>query len=987
MLKKQLFSKFSKVLLVFGMILSMCFNKTYDVSAWDSNIPHEFTRVKEISYPWWWSQKIDSTRSWSTVMCKYNGQLSYCLEASKNTPVAGDYAAQVIDHNTAVRKLLYYGYGGPGYNSEMKSIYDQQLKACVPDDFSTSKGNWDDGAYLFTHIWLSYAYCGDLMGLNIEGFNQKWPNPDGNGGYGDNILWGYHVILSKPDPGNGAEFSTGSNANFQAAFDKTNMIQKTNSIRFNAGNHETIQIPLQDHVTLHVEGTSISQTGGVATIYGEQTFYLTAPLDNSLSDYKSPVLNSSAKGKFCALAIMPGGDKQSHGSWVYENASNLQYSVDWLDFGYIDLYKSSSNKDLTNTNGCYSLKGAQYGIYCDGVKVDEIMTDENGYGKSSILPVGNYTVKEIKASPGYQLDQTEYHVTVNKEKTVTVEVKEVPFNAVAIEITKIDAETKNVSQGMTSLENAEFTIKYYDDYYEKHADLPNKATKTWVIQTKKNTENQYVACLLDSYKVAGDSFYYNDGIPVLPLGTLTIQETKAPKGYLLKEATLFDKNGHDVSVENGILLTQIQRKGDSASLVAGHYTVSSDKVIKGKIKVTKKSMKTEEVVSYRETSFGVYAKNDMYIGEKYYKANERITELKTKDGVAVSDDLPYGCYIIKEDDAPDGFEINLDKQEVEIKKDGQVYPVTFLNKEKTGQLTLYKTLSNHQATFTGDAFIEGNHYALYALTDIVDPATGKMVYKQDEAISRKIIGTGVYGDDGEKVTDKNGQCSWENLPLGKYYAKETKTNVSLVLNKNKVIFPELTENEVDQTEIISQSVHTSDKVKEFQFVFFKQNIESKFDKHNGLNGATFQIKLKDDVDKYGWEKASLQDEVTTKEMNGKNGYAQTKYLPYSTYIVKETDAPQGYQQLLDPFIISFDNVNEKFTFFVNGKEIGDNDDNYQLIFDENNELYTINMTIFNQHLVKTGDESHFLLYSGLTMGSLGVIVFIIVEIYRRKQDN
>lgn len=42
--------------------------------------------------------------------------------------------------------------------------------------------------------------------------------------------------------------------------------------------------------------------------------------------------------------------------------------------------------------------------------------------------------------------------------------------------------------------------------------------------------------LTKEYKVSGDEFYYDsNGNITLPLGTITIQETKAPKGYLLNE--------------------------------------------------------------------------------------------------------------------------------------------------------------------------------------------------------------------------------------------------------------------------------------------------------------------------------------------------------------------------------------------------------------------------------------------------------------------
>ena len=36
--------------------------------------------------------------------------------------------------------------------------------------------------------------------------------------------------------------------------------------------------------------------------------------------------------------------------------------------------------------------------------------------------------------------------------------------------------------------------------------------------------------------MSGDSFYMQDGKAVLPLGTLTVEETKAPNGYLLEGA-------------------------------------------------------------------------------------------------------------------------------------------------------------------------------------------------------------------------------------------------------------------------------------------------------------------------------------------------------------------------------------------------------------------------------------------------------------------
>ena len=104
MKQKKIFDKVMKIFAVMVFILSMCFSQKYanNVEAWDNSTPHEFTRIKQIDYPWWWSSKIASAKKWSTYMCKYDNKYAYCLEASKKSPSAGKYPAQVIENNEAV---------------------------------------------------------------------------------------------------------------------------------------------------------------------------------------------------------------------------------------------------------------------------------------------------------------------------------------------------------------------------------------------------------------------------------------------------------------------------------------------------------------------------------------------------------------------------------------------------------------------------------------------------------------------------------------------------------------------------------------------------------------------------------------------------------------------------------------------------------------------------------------------------------------------
>ena len=115
-------------------------------------------------------------------------------------------------------------------------------------------------------------------------------------------------------------------------------------------------------------------------------------------------------------------------------------------------------------------------------------------------------------------------------KTATLKVSDTPkVTDTLIELFKIDMETqKGNPQGNASLAGAEFTWKYYAGFYNKD-NLPVEATRTWVTKTIAETDSDgtthYITKLADAYKVSGDSFYMQDGKVVLPLGTLTVEET------------------------------------------------------------------------------------------------------------------------------------------------------------------------------------------------------------------------------------------------------------------------------------------------------------------------------------------------------------------------------------------------------------------------------------------------------------------------------
>ena len=694
--RRRVFNKLGKIFMVMTMILSMCFSAgNTKVTAWDGNVPHEFTRVKNIKYPEWWGRKIASLKQWSTYSCTYNGQWSYCLESSKKTPSSGNYTASVIENNSMVRKLLYYGFGGPAAWDVFGPDHDLKTAVC-PDDSYLSN---DDVKYLLTHIFLSGAYSGDWNGFSEELFNQTF-----GGSYGTNLMNIYRGIEQLPDPSNGANFSTGNTAKFTATYDKANAQQITNMVTFNANSNETVQFPLQDNVTIHIAGLSSTQTSGTATVYGGQSFYLTTSATNPLSNYQSGNLTSYAKGKFCALAISDGNSaSQTHGSWYQETADTLKYSVEWMGFGYIDLKKTSVNPDMTNNSKLYSLEGAKYGIYEGNKLVQELTTDVNGYAKSSLLLEGKYTVKEISASKGYDVDQTSHGVTVTRGKTTTTNVTEKPKNdPVGLEIIKNDAETLD-PQGDANLAGAEFTVKYYDGFYTKD-NLPSKATRTWLLQTKKASTGQYIASLSNYWKISGDEFYYQDGITTLPLGTISIEETKAPEGYFLKGAKLNvtdTASGMTSFVTDGKYVAQINEQYQGAKLHFGNdanQMIVQEKVKKQRIQLFKSGERegiSGVVKGLQGAEFTWKLKTEVdNVGWDNAKTYAVITT--DENGRAVTDYLPYGKYLVRETKTPKDymtapdFTVSVTKDSSEYNELEQVKLVSVNNKPFASYVKLVK---------------------------------------------------------------------------------------------------------------------------------------------------------------------------------------------------------------------------------------------------------------------------------------------------------
>lgn len=223
--------------------------------------------------------------------------------------------------------------------------------------------------------------------------------------------------------------------------------------------------------------------------------------------------------------------------------------------GKLSIMKKSANPEITDNNPCYELKGAEYGVYKtkadatnDKNKVNTLIigkyddTEKNKNWSNEIeLEAGTYYVKETKAPKGYGLNPKVVSVVIEAGKNTWIGEESNDFvdypqsDPVAVVLGKVDKETnKNKPQGSASLAGAEFTVKYYKGLYDEDPAMKGQTpARTWVLKTD---EDGYCE-LTDSYKVSGDDFFKDsNNVSTFPIGTVTIQETKAPSGYFINDS-------------------------------------------------------------------------------------------------------------------------------------------------------------------------------------------------------------------------------------------------------------------------------------------------------------------------------------------------------------------------------------------------------------------------------------------------------------------
>lgn len=428
----------------------------------------------------------------------------------------------------------------------------------------------------------------------------------------------------------------------------------------------------------------------------------------------------------------------------------------------IQLQKTSATPELTKGNSCYSLAGAEYSIYTNkSCSKDSyfgfIRTDANGFGvygdglDSKGKHVGSdvtnrtYYAKETKAPKGYKLDTTVYTFKDSGKKTVdgvsiySFTCSDKPANdPIALLLQKQDAKT---GQATTRLADAEFTLKYYDGTYKTEKELKGaNATRSWVIKTATNG----IAYLDKAHLVSGDEFYYSSSEnknPCLPLGTVTIQETKAPENYELNP---------------DLYIGQITEEGGLTWLTTnlltpeGQLIVPESETVRGGLSIHKSS--DDAIIKdiwFRITSDNGYSKD---------VATNSMGTINLEDLDIFNDNNEYVKYTIEElgfKDANGNYYIpkrykTEGPKTVTLKKDGTV-TVSFNNSIDTVPLNIIKSADdkNVSGIYFKVTASTGKTYTVVTDNEGKASVSGLPVYDtEDNVITYTVEELGIKKDDG-----------------------------------------------------------------------------------------------------------------------------------------------------------------------------------------------------------------------------------------------
>ena len=607
----------------------------------------------------------------------------------------------------------------------------------------------------------------------------------------------------------------------------------------------------------------------------------------------------------CTVIYISDPDHDCQNIAVYKEAYNPPIELT----GSVRFHKESAMPSISDGNSCYSLDGAEISIYSDADctdLLDTLTTGEDGYTDyySTTFREGDSVTlyfKETKAPKGFLINDEVRSITLDSEDSYTETISDMPGNdPITLLLKKQTADGHG--SGDTRLEGAEYTVKYYDILSDiDPAIAGNEAKYTWIFRTN---ERGYIF-LADNYLVTGSDGLVKDisGMYTLPLGTITLQETKAPEGYLLNDTVYVAQTVLD-SGNNTVRTTNLPTDDNAAQETPYEGTISIQKFLGGS------TVKTSEP----DAEFEIYLTS----AGSYDAAPEESRQIITTDanGYAITKRLPYGTYTVHQTKGNNKYYF-VDDMEITISENNANYHKIL----EDSPIEFYIKMVKKDA-YTGNTVnVAGTTFELY------DDNGSKISFNIMTSSGMQTIDS--------FTTDENG-CVYttEKLLKGNYTLVETKAPDGYVLDSTPVQFT------------VSEDTYTADGGAEFILVeksdkavtgqLTVTKVGEVLDEYKGglyvnpdekgftyregsLSGAKFEVYAAEDIYTADNQKDTAgnrnkhysKGELVTTLVTGTDGKATATNLPLGKYKVVEVEAPDGFVLNPDEQVVTLVYVDDK----------------------------------------------------------------------------
>ena len=499
-----------------------------------------------------------------------------------------------------------------------------------------------------------------------------------------------------------------------------------------------------------------------------------------------------------------------------------------------------------------------FGTALSGEKVDVYATtDSKGIAFFENILIGDsYTIEEVDTAVRY---------VVPEDQTGAIrwnEVTEIAFHNVLkkwrADTLKLDKETEAQPQGNATLEGAVYGV--YKD-----------------------------GTLVDSYTTDENGAFVTKYYPCYENVKWTIQEISPSKGYLL-DPTVYhpDTDAGQYTVERNTAILSVY-----------------EDVIKGKVAIIKHTDDGSTKIETPEVGaeFEVYLKS----AGSYDAADVAQRDILICDefGFAMTKDLPYGTYVVKQTKGWAGREL-LPAFEVFVSEDGEEYRYLINNANFHSYLHVVKKDSTTGKTIP----YAGAGFQIYAPDGT--PVTMTYTYP-----TLTVIDTFYTDENGTLLTP-------EKLPYGEGYSLvEVQAPHGYVLDATPLYFNVTNENSaiengitivkvVKENEPQKGSISITKTGEVFSSVVEQDGIYQPVYEIQGLVGAVYEIRAAEDVTTPEGTIRYNKDQVVATITTGEDGIAASEPLFLGKYTIQEITAPNG-------MILNGDTVTVELTYA--GQEI------------------------------------------------------------------